>query len=75
MSQQLKRQLHKPLRFAFRFVQRISHERLVMVNTITFSAQLYLDHCNGNSYLSKKPEAVFFRNLVQAFPEVRFLEA
>jgi hypothetical protein len=41
-----------------------------MVNNVTFSAQLYLDHCNGNSYLSKKPEAVFFRQLVQAFPEV-----
>ena len=51
-------------------LQRINREILDMVNNVTCSAQLYLDHCNGNSYLSKKPEAVFFRRLVQAFPEV-----
>ncbi len=45
-------------------------EILALVNRVTFSAQAYLDHCNANGYLSKKPEAVFFRKLVSAVPEV-----
>ncbi len=48
----------------------MSSEVLSLCNSVTFSAQDFLDHTNSNCFLSKKPEAVFFRKLVAAFPEV-----
>ena len=44
----------------------VNARRLQLLSDVTHSARQYLDHCQIHSYLSKKPEAKFFRRLVGA---------
>jgi hypothetical protein len=48
----------------------ISARRLRLLADVTGSAGQFLDHCSVHSFMSKKPEARFFRTLVAGFPEV-----
>jgi hypothetical protein len=48
----------------------INARRLQLLGEVTKSAREYLDHCNVHSFMSKKPQADFFRRLLGTFPEV-----
>ena len=48
----------------------VSERRLRLLADVTSSAGQFLDHCNVHSFMSKKPQASFFRTLVEGFPEV-----
>ena len=48
----------------------INSRRLQLLSEVTKSAREYLDHCEVHSFMSKKPQATFFRRLVGTFPEV-----
>ncbi len=49
---------------------RVNARRLQLLSDVTSSARMFLDHCEVHSYLSKSPQADFFRRLVKSFPEV-----
>jgi hypothetical protein len=49
---------------------RVNARRLQLLGDVTGSARRFLDHCEVHSYLSKRPQADFFRRLVKSFPEV-----